>query len=83
MCFASHLSKYRFILFYRPPGTDDVSRHTACSALEELAAVDIPTFIVTDLNCPNIDWQSHSRAIGEIDGAFVDFKTSNNRNEYY
>ena len=48
-----------------------------CSALEELATVNIPTFIVTDLNCPNIDWQSHSRVIGEIDSAFVDFATGN------
>ena len=69
--------------FYEPsssPGTDAVSRHTVgllCSALEELATVDIPTFIVTDLNCPNIDWQSHSQAIGEIDSACVDFTTGN------
>jgi len=73
-------SKYRFIWFYRPPGTDAVSRHTAgllCNALEEFATVDIPTFIDTGLNCPNIDWQSHSRVIGEIDCAFGDFTTGN------
>ena len=74
-------SKYRFILFYHPPGTESVTRHTAgllcINALEEFATVDIPTFIVTDLNCPNIGWQSHSQFIGEIDSAFIDFMTGN------
>ena len=72
--------KYRFILFYRPPGTDDVSRHTAsllCNALERLATADIPTFIVTDLNCPNIDWLLQSRATSEIDAIFADFMIDN------
>jgi len=44
--------KYRLIVFYRRPGTDVVSHHTAslpCNALEQFATADIPTFIVTYL----------------------------------
>ena len=83
VCFDTVFSsalKYRFILFYRPPGTDMASYHTANllrNALEQLATADIPTFIVTDLNCPNIDWQLQSRTTGVIDTIFSDFLTNN------
>jgi len=32
---------------------------------------------VFSIICPNIDWQSHSQATGEIGSAFVDFTTGN------
>ena len=83
ICFdvvSCNASKYRFILFYRPPGTDTFSRHSAgllCNALEQLATVDIPTFIATDLNCPSIDWRLYSRGNGDIDRLFADFMLDN------
>ena len=76
----SRALKYRFVLFYRPPGIDVVSYQTASlllNALEQVATADIPTFIVTDLNCPNIDWQLQSRTTGAIDTIFSDFFTNN------
>ena len=50
--------KIRFILFYRPPVAGDLGRLSAeflRAALDQLIITMCPTFILTDLNCPNID----------------------------
>ena len=79
MCFAMHLSTdlFCFIILLIHNLLPVIQRDILCNALEEFATVDIPTFIVTGLNCPNIGWQSHSQFIGEIDSAFIDFMTGN------
>ena len=54
------LSKYRFVVVYRPPGYD-VTAHNDALALSkfiENRAIDHhgPVFVVGDINCPNIDY---------------------------
>ena len=55
-------SKYRFIVIYRPPHYRSNARDNAAKLVESLEAlcqVAWPVFIVGDLNCPGVNWQTN------------------------
>jgi len=55
-------SKFRFIVIYRPPHYGSNARDNAAKLVESLEAlcqVAWPVFIVGDLNCPGVNWQSN------------------------
>jgi len=43
------------------------------TALMQTATHPMPTIILADLNCPNINWQTHSHINSTIDDIFVEF----------
>jgi len=69
-------AKYRFVLIYRPPRYDVESKSCMNNIIESLAAlckVKWPVFIVGDLNCPDICWQSFSAPADKIQNYLIDF----------
>ena len=74
--------KYRFIVFYRRPKEGLLGRVEAealCNALQvcTAGAGATTTFILTDLNCPNVDWNRPMQCGKYVDRLFVNFMLSN------
>ena len=70
-------AKYRFILVYRPPvlflpKVDQVHKIQALTLiLSSLSATKDTTFILGDVNLPNIDWTNHNAKQNGIDDVFM------------
>ena len=72
--------KYRFIVFYRRPKEGLLGRVEAealCNALQVCIADTTTTFILTDLNCPNVDWNHPMQCGRYVDRLFLNFMLSN------
>ena len=72
--------KYRFIVFYRCPKEGLLGRteaETLCNALQSRIVDATTTFILADLNCPNVDWSLPVQCGSYIDRLFLNFMSSN------
>jgi hypothetical protein len=68
--------KYRFITIYRPPkyGPPWVANmDNMVKILKKLCDISYPVFIIGDLNCPGVHWQTYSAPCDTIQDIFCDF----------
>jgi hypothetical protein len=68
--------KYRFMLIYRQPKNDQLHIQAAaklCDIMDRHVNRSGPTFIIGDLNCPNVDWTFGSRPTNITEQHIYDF----------
>jgi len=68
-------SRFRFIVIYRPPHYGSNARDYAnklIESLESLCQVAWPVFIVGDLNCPGVNWQTNCAPLDGVQDKLLD-----------
>jgi len=68
-------SRFRFIVIYRPPHYGSNARdyeNKLIESLESLCQVAWPVFIVGDLNCPGVNWQTNCAPLGGVQDKLLD-----------